>query len=79
MEITTKYNVGNNVCTLHNNRIVYGTIINIKIEVDYKSNINIKYRIQNTTYIEEGTYFKEHTVFKTQAELLEALRKNDSL
>lgn len=79
MDIKTKYNIGDKVCTLYHDRIVYGTIINIRIEVDYKSNVQIKYFIQNSTYIETDVYFEEYRVFKTQEELLEVLRKNDSL
>ena len=79
MEIKTKYNIGNSVCTLHHDRIVYGIITHIKIEIDYKSNIQIKYFIKNSTYIEKDVYFEEYKVFKTQEELLEKLRKNDFL
>lgn len=79
MEIKIKYNIGDNVCTLYHDRIVYGNITYIKIEIDYKSNVIIKYFIQNSTYIGENLYFEEHKIFKTQEELLETLRKNDFL
>lgn len=79
MEIKTKYNIGDKVCTLYHDRIVYGCITFIKIEVDYKSNVEIRYSIQNSTYIGENVFFQEHKIFKNQEELLEKLHKNDSL
>lgn len=79
MEIKTKCNIGDNVCTLYHDRIVYGNIIRIIIAINDKSNIQIEYLIQNPTYIEENVYFEEYKIFKTQEELLETLRKNDSL
>ena len=79
MEIKTKYNIGDNVCTLYHDRIVYGNIIYIKIAIDYKSNIQIEYFINNSTYIKENVYFQEWMIFKTKKELLEKLSKNDVL
>jgi predicted acyltransferase (DUF342 family) len=79
MEIKTKYNIGDNVCTLYHDRIVYGNITHIKIAIDYKTNVQIEYFINNSTYIGENVYFQEHTIFKTKEELLEKLGKNDYL
>lgn len=79
MEIKTKYNIGDNVCTLYHDRIVYGTITNIKISIDHKSNIQVEYIIINSTYIGQNIYFKEFTIFKTKEELLKKLSKCDSL
>ncbi len=79
MEIKTKYNIGDQVCTLYCDRIVYGAITRIEIRIDYDSNIQIKYFVQNMTYIGENVFFQEHKIFKTKEELLEKLHKNDSL
>ena len=79
MEIKTKYNIGDKVCTLYHDRIVYGTITNIKITIDYKSNIQIEYFIQNSTYIEQNVYFYEHMIYNNKKDLLNTLSKLDSL
>lgn len=80
MEIKTKYNLGDKVYVMHDNKVVYFTIqrINIKIgdkiSIEYVSSEKFRqylYLSKESDYM--SLYVEEEKVFSTKEELLKSL------
>jgi hypothetical protein len=67
MTIETKYNIGDEVVYLNDNKIKEGTIRNISILVYIDNEITIQYKTSN------GVYVYEQDLFPTKEELLKSL------
>ena len=70
MEIKTKYNLGDIVCLLSDNKVSYYPIDMISINITNSCDIDIKYRINNCGICEWRT---EDKLFPTKEELLKSL------
>ena len=80
MEIKTKYNIGDEMWTMHDNKVICFTIkgINIKVEdktlVEYISSEKFKQHSYFSDRLEYmPLYIKEEKVFLTREELLKSL------
>ena len=70
MEIKTKYDIGDKVWTIHNNKVVNMTIYHFSIKV-YKEKIRIEYMSDED--------FKQHVSFKNTPELLPLFKYENEL
>jgi hypothetical protein len=79
MKIETKFDVGDKVVLLHNNRVVTARILGIQVigedmyEVIKTKGFNIMYRIQVYPSVVEPFMVEECRLFKTKQELIESL------
>jgi hypothetical protein len=67
MKIETKYNIGDEVVYLSDNKIKEGNIRNFSILVYIDGTITIQYKTSN------GVYVYEQDLFSTKEELLKSL------
>jgi hypothetical protein len=75
MEINTKFNIGDKVFYIHNNKLCKGVVRDIHVlvfPVGLKRNISISYSIRNSFNIEIADFF-EKDLFETKEELINNL------
>ena len=81
MEIKTKFNIGDEVCTMFQNKVIYFTIGKIEIEIGEKETSIVyasKERYEEYSHItgsnEKYNYIRcEDKIFSTKEELLNSL------
>lgn len=81
MDINTKFNIGENIFVMHNNRIVEADIKSIFIEVFPKttpcSNVIVKYKVEKFDYDWcEEFEVNENEIFRNKEDLIQYLLKH---
>ena len=81
MDITTKFNIGENIFVMHNNRIVEANIKSIFIEVFPRttpcSNVIVKYEVEKFDYDGcEKFEVNENEIFRNKEDLIQYLLKH---
>ena len=81
MDITTKFNIGERICVMHNNRIVETKIDSLYIIVLPQttpcSNIIVKYKVKKFDYDwAEEFEVNEDEVFRNKEDLIQYLLKH---
>ena len=70
MTIETKYNIGDDVWLLYNNKAVSSRIFRIEVKVDLHLSARIKYYLSGSDIAE---FYSEDKLFPTKEELLKSL------
>ena len=81
MDINTKFNIGEDIFVMHNNRIVNAEIKSIFIEVFPRttpcSNIIVKYKVEKFEYdLCEEFEVNEDDIFTNKEDLIQSLLKH---